>query len=171
MPSGQAPLQNPDPYLAVLQASACAGNPPRQWATGRPVLGDGNAWPASVLPVNTPPLRHIPHPQPTQRQLSGQLLHQRPGLQARLSRLYPLSIWLAKMGLSQSGVAYAMAPLWSHSRWDYPVSLLVLGILTLGNQVIFPVHTYMHFPHTLSTAPDCLQFAFYLINAEGADPC
>lgn len=78
LPPGQAPLQNPDPYLAVLAGSACAGNPsPPQWATGRPVLGDGNAWPASVLPVNTPSTRHPPRPAPTKDSSLVNSLHQR----------------------------------------------------------------------------------------------
>lgn len=117
LPPGQAPLQNPDPYLAVLAGSACAGNPsPRQWATGRPVLGDGNAWPASVLPVNTPSTRHIPHPQPTQRQLSGQLpapeTRCRPGCPGCIPSVFGWLRWVCP------SLEWHMlvAPLRSHSR-------------------------------------------------------
>ena len=57
LPPDQPPLQNADPYLAVLACSACAGNPsPRQWATGRPVPGDGKC-----LASLCPPSQHSLH--------------------------------------------------------------------------------------------------------------
>ena len=84
----------------------------------------------------------------------------RDSLQARLARLYPPIILLGKMGLSQSGVAHAggSAAVTFSLTFCQPAGA---RILTLVTKSLPSAHLCAHFPHTLSTAPDCLQFDLF----------